>query len=546
MELQTLDQAPFDVGPRTLFIAFKAESDLQCFRSLGWRLPSHTLDLYSEWRWRSNGTPNPLPENSLINVATRYGIDTMTAVMKNTFRQMFIDDAVFTPEQRKDALDYCQADVSTTWRLYLAMCKEMPFIIPAAVYRGRYTKAASRVQHIGVPLDLQTERGFRRNRMAIRARIIDEGDRDFGVFDKDYSFSNERFEAMLIRRGVTGWPRTEKAGFLSHDQDVLRKMAKKYPWLEPWRRMITLADILENWPLQCGEDGFNRYSVMPFGTRTGRNSPSSNRYIFGLPSGLRPLIKPHEGMAVAYCDWCSQEIGVASSLSGDPAMRADFVSGDPYVSFAIRAGVPESQAKQVRKAYKTALLGICYGMGAHALAARISVDVGSARTLLRQVEQHYPVFWAWCRRVQATANWRGEIVTPFDKWRMQVHSRTKPTTVRNYMMQATGASIMRLSAIVATEEGLDVGGIVHDAFLLVATEENIEHNTAHLLEIMAGAAKKVCDLTIPAEPKIIRYPDRYWDSDDTEGCALWHQLTSLLRVIERASDRVPEPVLVEG
>jgi hypothetical protein len=510
-ELLAHDRAPFDVGSDTLFIGFKAESELQCFLSLHWRLPCHCVDLYSEWRWRSNGTPNPLPLNSLINVAARYGVDTMTAAMKDVFRQMFINDDAFTPEQKEDALDYCQADVLTTWALYLAMCEERPFLLSASVYRGRYVKAAARVQHIGVPLDLQTERGFRHHRLAIRARIIDEGDRDFGVFDDNYSFSHERFEAMLVHRGVTSWPRTERAGLLSSNQDVLKKMAKVHPWLEPWRKMVALADIMENWPLQCGDDGFNRYSVMPFGTRTGRNSPSSNRYIFGLPSGLRPLIKPHEGVAIAYCDWSSQEIGIAAALSDDPALLAAFATGDPYISFAISAGVPAGQARQVRKVYKTALLGVCYGMGAHALAARIGVDVGSARTLLRQIEQLYPGFWTWCRRVQATANWRGEIVTPFDKWRFQVHSQTKATTVRNFMMQATGASIMRLSAIAATEERLAIGGIIHDAFLLVAAEEDIERDTAHLLEIMSEAAERVCGLTISAAPMIIRYPHRYWD-----------------------------------
>jgi hypothetical protein len=540
-ELQALTAAPFDVGPGTLFIGFKAESELQCFLSLGWKLPCHSLDLYSEWRWRSNGSPHPLPENSLINVASRYGIDTMTSAMKDTFRAMFILDAEFTPEQRIRALSYCEADVMTTVALYHAMVREAPFRLPASCYRGRFTKAAARVQHEGVPLDLERERRFRRHRMTMRAQIITEGDRGFGVYDEGHAFRHECFAAMLRARGVRHWPRTEKSGQLRTDRDTLKTMARVHRWLEPWRKTKNLADTLENWNLQCGKDGRNRYSVMPFGTLTGRNAASSNRFIFGLPSGLRPLIKPAEGMAVAICDWQCQEIGIAASLSGDAGLLAAFNTGDPYIAFAILAGNAPPGARQAthpraRKIHKTPLLGVCYGMGAHTLAARIGIGIGEARALLEAVQRLYPVFWTWCRRVISHANFQGDLVTPFDKWRFQVHARTKVTTLRNFMMQATGASIMRLAAIATTEERLSVGGIVHDAFVLIAPDTEIERDVAHLLEIMAEAAEKVCGVAIPASQTIIRWPDRYWDVEDEEGCALWRRLNALLEAVERGEE----------
>jgi DNA polymerase I-like protein with 3'-5' exonuclease and polymerase domains len=546
-ELQWLGAAPFEVGPSTLFIAFKAESELQCFLSLGWKLPCHVLDLYSEWRWRSNGTPNPLTANSLINVVALYGIDTMTAAMKDKFRQKFIDDLPFSPEEREEALDYCQADVMATAGLYDAMVREAPFRLPASVMRGRYTKAAARVQHAGVPLDLDLVGRFKRHRLTMRAQIISEGDRDFGVYDEALSFSHEHFAAMLYRRGVRHWPHTEKSGALCTDRETLKRMADVHPWLEPWRQTKNLADTLESWGLQCGGDGRNRYSVMPFATLTGRNAPSSNRYIFGLPSGLRPLIRPAEGMGIAYCDWGCQEIGIAAALSRCTALRAAFDTGDPYIAFAILAGnAPAGATKEthprVRKVHKAALLGVCYGMGAFTLSARIGVSIEVARRLLTLVEQLYPVFWSWCRRVISHANFRGEMATPFDKWRFQVHARTKVTTIRNFMMQATGASIMRLAAIAATEERLSIGGIVHDAFLLVSTCETIEGDAAHLLEIMSEAAEKVCGIPIPASHLINRHPDRYWDPDDEPGCTLWHRLNALLETVEGAKTAAPEMV----
>jgi hypothetical protein len=101
------------------------------------------------------------------------------------------------------------------------------------------------------------------------------------------------------------------------------------------------------------------------------------------------------------------------------------------------------------------------------------------------------------------------------------------------MMQASGASIMRLTAIAATEERLCLGGAVHDAFVLVSPEAEIERDVAHLQEIMAEAAETVCGIPIPAGWKIIRWPDRYWDpEDDPDGCALWDRLMDLLERVE--------------
>jgi hypothetical protein len=545
-KLQALKQAPFEVGPDTLLIGFKTESEVQCFLSLGWRLPCHVLDLYAEWRWRSNGAPHPPPENSLINVASRYGIDTMTAAMKDKFRQQFIDDLPFTPEQREEALDYNQADVKATAAVYLAMERQAPFHLPTALLRGRFVKAAARIQHVGVPLDQDLVRRFDRHRLAMRALIIDEGDRVtdktgklWRVYDDCHHFSDQRFHDMLRAREVKRWPLTDKKQGLKTDHKTLKRMARQHPWFRPWQEMNELADLLENWKLQCGTDGFNRYSVMPFGTKTGRNNPSSNRYIFGMPGGFRPLIKPHPGAVIVYCDWSAMEIGIAAALSRDPALLASFVTGDPYVAFAMRAGLALEAAKQVRKQYKEALLGVCYGMGAHTLAGRLGIEVEAALTLLQKVRQLYPVFWAWCHAVICHANRYGELVTPCDKWRFQVHAKTKQTTLRNYMMQASGASIMRFAAIAATEERLRIGGIVHDAFLLVSKPGEVERDTAHLLEIMAEAAELVCGIPIPAERTVICYPERYWDPGDGKACDLWRRL---IRLLERVENEALETV----
>jgi hypothetical protein len=55
--------------------------------------------------------------------------------------------------------------------------------------------------------------------------------------------------------------------------------------------------------LEIGADGRNRFWLNPFGTKTGRNNPSTNRALFGLPHTMRSFMKPSLGMALAQIDY---------------------------------------------------------------------------------------------------------------------------------------------------------------------------------------------------------------------------------------------------
>ena len=54
--------------------------------------------------------------------------------------------------------------------------------------------------------------------------------------------------------------------------------------------------------LAVGAEGRNRTLLSPFGARTGRNTPSNTKFIFGPAVWLRGLIRPDPGKALAYID----------------------------------------------------------------------------------------------------------------------------------------------------------------------------------------------------------------------------------------------------
>jgi DNA polymerase I len=191
--------------------------------------------------------------------------------------------------------------------------------------------AAGIVENNGVPIDASLFARLTENWAKIKLGLIDAVDGDFGVYDRG-RFVAARFEGYLARNGIP-WPRLP-SGALALDDDTFRQQAQAYPAIAPLRELRYALGQLRLTDLSVGPDGRNRTMLSTFRAKTGRNQPSSTRFIFGPSVWIRHLIKPGEGRAIAYVDWSSQEIAVAGALSGDVALWDAYASGDPYMAFA--------------------------------------------------------------------------------------------------------------------------------------------------------------------------------------------------------------------
>mgnify|MGYP003326452544 CR=1 FL=1 len=177
-------------------------------------------------------------------------------------------------------------------------------------------------------------------------------------------------------------------------------MSLRHPEIASLKELRSTLSKMRLKDLSIGEDGRNRTLLSAFRSRTGRNQPSSSKFIFGASSWLRGLVKPEEGMSLAYIDWSQQEYGIAAALSCDENMLKAYLSGDPYLAFAIQAGqAPEGATKKshksIRDQFKAAVLAVQYGMGAESLAMRIGESKARGRELLQMHREAYPVFWRW-------------------------------------------------------------------------------------------------------------------------------------------------------
>jgi hypothetical protein len=268
-------------------------------------VPVNILDLFTEFRNYTNGLPTAAG-SGLVGALAHFGLDSVGAEEKDTMRALILRGGPWTEAEKEAILDYCESDVAALSRL-------LPSVdLPRALLRGRYMAAAARIERNGVPIDVETLERLRRHWEDIQLALIADVDKDYGVFE-DSTFKHDLFIDWLVKAGIP-WPRLD-SGRLDLSDEIFRQMARAHPEVSPLRELrFSLSQLRLN-DLAVGSDGRNRCLLSAFRSRTGRNQPSNNKFIFGPSVWLRGLIKPPPRHGIAYIDWEQQEFGIAAALS---------------------------------------------------------------------------------------------------------------------------------------------------------------------------------------------------------------------------------------
>ena len=358
-ELRASMRAPFNVGPRSVVIAFSAPAEMACFLTLGWSLPRNVIDLYVENLAINN--PTPSARRRLLAVLTFYGLAHTAAQEKKEMQDKAMSQTDWGDAGEREAmLDYCASNSSALYALLATMLEKIH--IPTALMRGRYTPAVAPMERIGIPTDVELYRALSDNWEEIKVFFIKRDAAPFGVYEGT-SLRQHLLAAYFHEHGIE-WPLTP-SGLFKLDRDTRRDQARAYPELKP---LLTLMSTITDLKIQAlpvaSSDGHAKTWLAPFWTATGRNQPSPAQFLFAMPGSTRALIKPAPGHGVAYLDFSAQEVVVVAALSGDPRMVEDLTTGDcdPYLGFGRRAKlVPNSATKRthgaVREQFKRGVLG---------------------------------------------------------------------------------------------------------------------------------------------------------------------------------------------
>ena len=524
-ELLASTRPPFPTGSDACFIAYYASAELGTFCALNWSKPHNIIDLFAEFRVRTNGLSTPSGAG-LIGALVYFGLDTIGAQEKEAMRLLILQDGPWTPANIESVLDYCEGDVSALERLAPAMLPGVD--LPRALLRGRSMAAAAAMEWNGVPIDMPTLALLREHWTGIQDELIKAIDANYHVFE-GRSFRSDWWARFLTSRGIA-WPMGDD-GRLDLDSDTFREMAKIHPIVAPIHELRHALSQMRLSDLAVGSDNRNRTILSAFRARSGRNAPSNSRFIFGPSVWLRGLIKPPPGYAVAYIDWEQQEFGIAAALSGDEAMIAAYQSGEVYITFGKQIGqLPAEATRESNEAahalYKSVCLGLIYGMEADSLAFRIGQPPIVARDLIHLHRETYRKFWRWSDAAVDHAMLHNSLHTVFG-WKVHVGENANPRSLRNFPMQANAAEMLRLACCLATESGIKVCAPVHDAILICAPLDRIDEDLARTRAIMAKASRIVISgFELRTEAKIVRYPDRYMDR---RGVVMWNRVSELIK-----------------
>jgi len=530
-DLQNMKTPPFETGEDIALVCYFAPAEVQSMLAMGWGLDVSIIDLFAEFRCQTNGNPN-VGRKSLVSALQFNGLDHLIPEEKDSMRDLILSSGPWSKGQRSAILAYCEQDVVALGPLLNAMLKRVPWSglqLNQVLLRGRYMKAVGAMQHRGIPFDLDLLNTLNANWDAIKLKLIAKVDTQYGVYVNG-TFKEALFETYLSHKQIP-WPRLD-SGRLALDRDTFSNMSKRYPAVQPLHELRkTLGELKLN-KLSVGRDSRNRTILSPFAAKTGRNQPSTTKFVFGPAKWVRGLIKPAGGMALAYCDWSSQEIAIAAALSGDELLWDAYHTGDPYLAFAIAAGLaPPDATKQTHKAIrnrcKAVVLGTNYGMSAYGVAQAAKIHELEAKALLQKHRETYRKFWAWAENNKDRGLLGLKLETCFG-WPIQVTAGdVKANTFLNWPMQAHGAEMMRIACILAVERGIKLCAPIHDALLIEAPLDQIDSEVVRLKECMSEASEavlgggKVCRV----DADIVRYPDRYMDEHGQE---MWDQIMGLL------------------
>jgi DNA polymerase-1 len=123
-------------------------------------------------------------------------------------------------------------------------------------------------------------------------------------------------------------------------------------------------------------------------------------------------------------------------------------------------------------------------MEAEGLARRIGKPPIVARDLLQAHHETYRRFWAWSDAAVDHAMLTGSLQTVFG-WPVLAGEYPNPRSLRNFPCQGNGAEMLRLAACFATEHGIEVCALIHDAVLIAAPIGQLDHDIESMKAAMA-------------------------------------------------------------
>jgi DNA polymerase I len=522
---------PFPMTVETVLLSYNIAAEVSCFLALGWARPTNVIDLWLEYgqlvnvwpaeapEWKPKRAPVKKPRKGLLDAMRAFGLEATPSDVKAHFQRRAQQGPPWSDEDREQMPIYCLDDTDMIVRLADPLLEAVNACNPDRMYeilgRGLYNAAAATEVFGGIPINCSLLDSARKHRHILQEILIRKLDHD-GVFRKpridnhgawrDARLDRSRMTKLIVDRGYAArWPRLE-SGLFSLDRKTIEEMAREwnFPELADLAILGAYLGHLRPFDFDVGDDGRARTSFFPFSTKTGRNAPSTTKYILMTDKGFRGFMQPASGWSIASLDYHCEEMAVGGYMSGDQNLIAMARSPDAYlhlgkiVGLITEANPLAENYKALRKRLKPASLGLLYGVGVESLARLLGLTIARTEHVWRNHHTEFRRYWNWAESLSDLAAAGGTLRTPLFGHALgygpdpiaAFHSRT----ASNFGVQAVAGDIMRAGSIFAMETRparVHVLGSAHDAYVIEAPTEEINAAIAWMTGVMDRAVKTV-------------------------------------------------------
>ena len=515
------NEPPFDWN-RVLLVPFNAVAEGHSWLHLLQGMPRNIYDTYVENARLYKTFRSGKGALDLRTTAQHYGIpEVMTKEHKDEMRDMVIENASYTAEQREKILDYCLEDVELTQKIFIKQVEDIEkknnlktiedykTEISQIMFRGASQLHVAKIERAGIDINYSKVLDFKKYWSEVEDIIIKRLDKDIKVHDEDGTERYDYFVELVKRIKLFGkWERTFKTNKLRTDKKYIDKMIKKFPEildLQIYKQIKSLKAYTKLTVFNPCADGKLRCSWNMFGTETGRCTPSTNANIFGGAKWQRSLIRPGLGYVMYYLDYEQQELAIQGYLSGDKKLIEAYNSGDGYLQSAKWLNlVPENATKKThpeeREIVKVLFLAQGYGAGPGYVSGQVRCSILYAQHLLRMFRRLFSTYNDWIKKVLKKVAITGKITTNLG-WQRYSNGTFKinkdgqlksiRNTLLNFPAQGNGSDILRQAIIKLHEAGYVVNAPVHDALLISIPRGNHKKEVKLAQSIMEQSAEFV-------------------------------------------------------
>ncbi len=504
-------------------------------------------------------------------IVGKYSLDTAYAVIfnkpydeKNDMRRLIVGNTEYSADEQSKILDYCMKDTVLTYQIFAHVTRFMVRRYPElksnylrqALRRGEYVKATTWVEWHGYPIDQEILEKVGKNIDVIeKSFVTDESQEIQDLYIRTITKKNETYEVFAfnnaqLKKTIEGyeglalrWP-TTKSGMYATDIETLEKLSGIHPLakslLSVKRKMTCIKyltveeknDVLAKRKLRTSISSLGRIHcyVNPFGTTTGRNAPPASTFVFAQSSWQRVLVRPKSGRAIIGLDYRAQEILIAGIVSKDPIILKGYASGDPYITFALEAGLIDSldaglSIEELKKKYsqlrnevlKPVVLGMNYGLGKAKLSAYLGKPQAETDQYYFAHKSVYHTYWENVAEFIQTMERSGQFYQLGEDW--GVYEAAKYGTLVNWRIQGWGAAVLRAITIEFAKKkyrdrNIDIITLLHDAIYLEVDEPEAEEISAEVSKLMI----KIFHDLLPSEVRIdveskIHREGEFWIED---------------------------------